>query len=321
MNTIDSSGILHPSCFILHPFPEALEIKPLTRPPRAVIPVPGSKSISNRALILAALSDPVRGSVLTGVLQSEDTEIMIAALRALGFRVQVDWTSNVVQVRRGEVVSPIPEKEADLFVGNSGTSMRFLTAMVCLGQGRYRLDGVSRMRERPIADLVEALEQLGVKIFCERENGAPPVIVAAGGLAGGHVQIRGNTSSQFLSGILMAAPLANMPVTITVEGPLVSKPYVAMTVEMMRTFGATVETDLEQMFRIPNIPCYQSTNYEVEPDATAASYFWAAAAITRGEVQVPGFQPAPETRWSLQGDIRFPGHLHEMGSRAKRHPK
>jgi 3-phosphoshikimate 1-carboxyvinyltransferase len=296
-------------------YPETLEIKPLSRPPQAVVPVPGSKSISNRALILAALSDPGRGSVISGILQSEDTQIMIAALRALGFRVQTDWTTNVVQVRRGGIVSPIPENEADLFVGNSGTSMRFLTALVCLGQGCYRLDGVSRMRERPIADLVEALEQLGVKIFCERDNGSPPVIVQANGLPGGHVQIRGNVSSQFLSGLLMVAPLANSEMTITVDGPLVSKPYVAMTVEMMRAFGAVVETDLKQKFRIPPLPCYQSTSFEIEPDATAASYFWAAAAIARGLVAVPGFHPKLNTGWCLQGDIRFLGLLEDMGAR------
>jgi 3-phosphoshikimate 1-carboxyvinyltransferase len=289
-------------------YPDTLEIKPLSRPPVATVRVPGSKSISNRALVLAALSDPLQGSELHGLLQSEDIEVMLAALRALGFRIQVDWTTQTVHVRRGAFASPIPVRSADLFVGNSGTSMRFLTALVCLGNGLYKLDGITRMRERPIADLVEALRQLGVSIECDLGNGAPPVTVAADGLKGGKVRIKGNISSQFLSGLLMVAPMASSDLTIEVEGTLVSKPYVAMTIEMMGRFGATVETDLEHYFYVPVLPAYRSTTLKIEPDATAASYFFGAAAITRGNVTVAGLGHN-----SVQGDMRFGVMLREMG--------
>src|SRR5207244_989343 len=133
----------------------------------------------------------------------------------------------------------------------------------------YRLDGVTRMRERPIADLVDALGQLGVDIACEQATGAPPVRVKAAGLRGGRVRVYGDVSSQFLSGLLMVAPFAHQELTIEVNGPLVSKPYVAMTVEMMRRFGATVETDLERYFHVASLPCYAATTFEIEPDATA----------------------------------------------------
>jgi 3-phosphoshikimate 1-carboxyvinyltransferase len=289
-------------------FPEALAIQPLERPPCAEIRVPGSKSITNRALVLAALSDPEQGSEVQGALQSEDTEVMVDCLRSLGFRVQVDWPEEKIKVRRGNHVSPIPATEADLFVGNSGTSMRFLTALVGLGHGRYRLDGVSRMRERPIADLLAALQQMGVNAYSERQNGYPPVIVEADGLAGGTARIRGETSSQFLSGLLLAAPLAAADTSIEVEGTLVSQPYVNMTLWMMRRFGAPVESEGPCRFYVPHRSWYDSTRLAVEPDASAASYFLAAAAITRGEVSVPGI------RWnSLQGDVRFLFLLQRMG--------
>src|SRR5262249_46796392 len=186
--------------------PETLLIEPLSRPPRAAVRVPGSKSITNRALILAALSHPSKGSELRGALQSEDTEVLIDALRMLEMRVRTDWDRGVVHVRRGVFGRVIPAEAADLFVANSGTSMRFLTALVSLGQGRYRIDGVSRMRERPIEDLLAALRQLGVRATSERRKGYPPVVIAANGLNGGPVRIKGEVSSQFLSALLMAAP-------------------------------------------------------------------------------------------------------------------
>src|SRR5262249_18287937 len=164
------------------PLPDALEIQPLHQPPVATIRVPGSKSITNRALVLAALSARGYACALRGVLQSDDTEVMIEALRALGFRVFTEWPESEVFVSCGEDDPLIPAREADLFVGNSGTTMRFLTALVCLGHGRFRLDGVPRMRERPIEDLLSALRQLGVNASSEKGNGCPPVIIQADGL-------------------------------------------------------------------------------------------------------------------------------------------
>jgi 3-phosphoshikimate 1-carboxyvinyltransferase len=296
-------------------YPEKLEIRPLDGPPAATIVVPGSKSITNRALILAALSDPDTGSELTGVLQSEDTEIMEGALRALGFRLTTDWPNQTVHVRRGASASPIPAKDADLFVGNSGTTMRFLTAMVSLGTGWYRLDGVTRMRERPIDDLLSALRQLGVDAQSEHNDGFPPVIIDADQIGGGEVRIRGDTSSQFLSAILMVAPLASENVTIEVDGPLVSQPYVAMTVQMMEQFGIQISTDLSTYFHLPVRPWYNGRKYQIEPDASAASYFFGAAAISRGRVTVPSISLE-----GLQGDARFVMLLYQMGCDVKRKP-
>jgi 3-phosphoshikimate 1-carboxyvinyltransferase len=292
-------------------YPDRIEIVPLPRPPVATVAVPGSKSITNRALVLAALSD--FGSVLRGVLRSEDTEVMVEALRTLGFHVSADWPSAVIEVRRPENAGLIPAAQADLFVANSGTTMRFLTAMVSLGRGRYRLDGVLRMRERPLEDLLTALHALGVRAFSERNNGCPPVIIEADGLQGGPVRIKGDVSSQFLSGLLMAAPLAQQPVTVEVDGPLVSKPYVALTVAMMERFGALVETNQATFFNVPLVSAYQGQDYVVEPDASAASYFFAAAAITGGRVTVERL-----TQLSLQGDIGFVDLLRHMGCSASR---
>jgi 3-phosphoshikimate 1-carboxyvinyltransferase len=297
-------------------YPDTLHIEPLTRPPTTRVRVPGSKSISNRALVLAALGEPGPGSKLCGVLRSEDTLVMIAALQALGFAVQTDWQSSTVQVRRDLGTTLIPAREANLYVANSGTTMRFLTALASLGQGRYRLDGVPRMRERPIEDLLAALRQLGVHASSEQNNGCPPVVIEADGLAGGRVRMRGDMSSQFLSGLLMAAPLARTPLTIEVEGLLVSVPYVTMTVEMMRRFGASVETDGATHFHVATRNGYRAQSYTIEPDATAASYFFGAAALTGGEVTVLGL-----TDDSLQGDVRFLHVLEQMGCQVTHGPK
>ena len=292
-------------------YPDKLEVVPLHSPPRATVNVPGSKSITNRALILAALSQPTEGCKLRNVLQSEDTEVMIQALRDLGFRVWIDWQERIVHVRRGESASRIPVKEADLFVGNSGTTMRFLTALVSLGEGRYRLDGVARMRERPIEDLLVALRQLGANAYCENFSGFPPVVVEANGLNGGVVSIKGDVSSQFLSGLIMAAPFARDPVCIELRGRLVSVPYVDMTLQMMWQFGVRVETDeAHSWFDVPVFAYYRSRSLDIEPDASAASYWFAAAAISDGVIWVPHL-----SRNSLQGDVKFVKVLEDMGCR------
>jgi 3-phosphoshikimate 1-carboxyvinyltransferase len=293
--------------------PDKLEIVPLTRPPQAAVQVPGSKSITNRALVLAALSGDTKGCTLSGALRSEDTAVMIAALQKLGLDVQQWEDSSTVYVGRSGKGEVIPANSADLFVSNSGTTMRFLTAMVSLGRGEYRLDGVPRMRERPIQDLLAALQQLGVRARSEKGNGCPPVVIDADGLPGGRVQIKGDTSSQFLSGLLMAAPLAQRWTTIEVRGPLVSQPYVTMTVAIMREFGAQVEMREPNTFHIPPCQRYRKANFAIEPDASAASYFFAAAAITGGRVTVLDL---PEN--SLQGDVRFVDVLSDMGCRVER---
>jgi 3-phosphoshikimate 1-carboxyvinyltransferase len=308
---------------------KTVAIQPLEQPPHVTISVPGSKSITNRALILSALTAKGYARALRGALRSEDTEVMIEGLRTLGFRVLTDWREDVVCVESDEDEPIIPASEADLFVGNSGTTMRFLTALVSLGKGRYRLDGVPRMRERPIGDLLDALTQLGVEATSENGNGCPPVVIQANGLRGGHVRIRGNISSQFLSAVLMVSPFAVGKVDIELQGPLVSRPYVAMTMKMVRDFDSgliledhpSVEGRLTSAFHVfghPKIdpePLIAASafhegfdprkhillrDYQIEPDASAASYFWAAAAITGGEVSVAGLRNK-----SIQGDVAF----------------
>jgi 3-phosphoshikimate 1-carboxyvinyltransferase len=296
--------------------PPTLEIRPLSKPPNVAVQVPGSKSITNRALVLAALYGRRAGCELQGALLCEDTQFMVAGLRDLGILIEPRWAARVVRVTRAAVPQVIPATDAELFVGNSGTTMRFLTAVAALGQGRYRLDGVPRMRQRPIEDLLIALRQLGVrKAESECHNGCPPVVIESSGLQGGAARIRGDTSSQFLSAVLMVAPLAPRDVTLEVEGPLVSEPYVAMTQQMMQQFGLQLEAGWEgNRFRVPGAQDpIGLTAYEIEPDASAASYFFAAAAITGGMVTVLGL---PEG--SLQGDVRFVDVLERMGCRVER---
>jgi 3-phosphoshikimate 1-carboxyvinyltransferase len=297
-------------------YPDKLEIKLLERPPVATVRVPGSKSITNRALVLAALLDDAEGCNLHGALRSEDTEVMVDSLRRLGFEVRTDWDRDYVDVYRPEpgakgYEDPIPVNEAELFVANSGTSMRFLAAMVSSGRGRFRLDGVSRMRERPIEDLLSALRQLGVNARSEGGNGCPPVLIESDGLKGGEVKLRGDVSSQFLSGLLMAAPKAHVDTVISIDGPLVSEPYVAMTTTMLGQFGFEVNRVAPDTFVVPGHqrPCgNEPTIYHIEPDASAASYFFAASAITYGRVSVLGI-----VEKGLQGDTGFVDLLANIG--------
>lgn len=279
---------------------DQIEIMP-SGPLKASVRPPGSKSITNRAVICAAFGSGE--SVLEGALDSEDTRVMIDSLQRLG--IAVEMQNATVRVSGGE---PKLTGTAELFVGNSGTTMRFLGAMLATCDGRFRLDGVARMRERPIGDLLDTLKQLGVAACSERSNGCPPVLIDANGLAGGRAEIRGDISSQFLSGLLMACPRARQQVTLCVTGELVSQPYVEMTLGVMRAFGAAVEATGLREFRIPGGQCYRGRRYSIEPDASAASYFWAAAAIAGGSVTVEGLTPD-----SLQGDVRFVDCLRQMG--------
>jgi 3-phosphoshikimate 1-carboxyvinyltransferase len=290
-------------------YPDKLEVKPLERPPVATVRVPGSKSITNRALVLAALASQQGPCTIRGALQSEDTEVMIDSLLRLGFVVCTDWPNHAVIV--GHNHGPIiPVQKADLFVANSGTTMRFLTALVSLGHGRYRLDGVPRMRERPVRDLLDALTQLGVDARSETGNGCPPVLITAKGLSGGEVHIRGDVSSQFLSALMMVSPYASSPVTIIVDGPLFSEPYVQMTQSMLLGRKAFWLDTSNRQFPIPNRGLAYCAEELVEPDATAASYFYAAAAICAGDITVAGIPI-----WPLQGDIAFVNVLERMGCR------
>ncbi|MCA9261398.1 MAG: 3-phosphoshikimate 1-carboxyvinyltransferase, partial [Planctomycetales bacterium] len=182
--------------------PDKIEIAPLDRPFNAVAVPPGSKSVTNRALVCAALAEGT--STLTGALDSEDTQVMISALRRLGVPLESADEGRTLKVSGGG--GKFPTRRCSMFVGNSGTTMRFLTAMCAVGEGRYRLDGVARMRQRPIGDLVDALNQLGADVACEGDGRCPPVVVNARGLKGGTTRMAGDVSSQFLSGLLMAAP-------------------------------------------------------------------------------------------------------------------
>lgn len=291
-------------------YPEQMEIIPLAQPPKTTVALPGSKSITNRALVLAALSGNCK---VDGVLHSEDTEVMVDSLMRLGFVVSTDWENEHVAVLRPSADGDlIPNRQANLFVGNSGTTMRFLTALVCFGNGIYRIDGVPRMRERPIQDLLDALARLGVDARSELGNGCPPVIIHANGLNGGAVRIKGDVSSQFLSALLLAAPFARGDTCIDVDGALVSKPYVDLTIRMLRDLGLRIDTDGLVRFHVPGRQYFASRQIQVEPDASAASYFWAAAAITGGTVTVTGLN-----RSSLQGDVRFVDLLAQMGCRVE----
>lgn len=283
---------------------EVYWIRPLVRPPDAVVEVPGSKSLTNRALLLAALARG--GSSVERALQSEDTYYMAQAWQQLGISVQFDAEHSRFLVQGGG--GTFPASRADLFVGNAGTAMRFLTAALCLGRGVFRIDGTERMRERPVGDLLQALRQLGADVTSERANDCPPVIVRAQGIAGGRARIRASKSSQFVSALLQIGPCTSRGVEIEVEGPLVAAPYVDMTLAVMAAFGAQVEREGYQWFGVKPSG-YEGQCYGVEPDASSAHYLWAAAALCNGRVRTPGLG-----RSSLQGDVRFAEVLARMGA-------
>jgi 3-phosphoshikimate 1-carboxyvinyltransferase len=279
-------------------------VRPLQRAPQAVVEVPGSKSITNRALLLAALA---RGrSRIEGALVSDDTRYMAGALRDLGIAVEFDAASSCFLVEGGG--GSFPAQQAELYVGNAGTAMRFLVAAVCLGRGDFRIDGAPRMRERPIEDLLLALRELGAAVESELGNGCPPVRVRAAGLAGGRTRVRGERSSQYLSALLQVGPCTQRGLEVEVEGRLVAAPYVNLTVAVMEQFGAHVERQGNRWFHV--LPTgYGGRDFRVEPDASSAHYFWAAAALCGGRIRTPGLGAR-----SLQGDVRFAELLAQMGA-------
>lgn len=287
---------------------KVIEIKPVTGAIDAIVTVPGSKSYTNRALITAALANGE--STIANALFSDDTKYLASSLNVLGIPVEERQDANkfIVHGKGGA----IPTRQANLFVGNAGTAMRFLTAMLTLGSGVYEIDGVARMRQRPIQDLLDGLKQLGADAVSKNNDGCPPVVIRGKGLRGGLAVVKGDLSSQYFSALLMTAPYAEKDVIIEVKGSLVSKRYVDMTVALMRQFGVNVENSDYKMFFVKSGQHYRATYYEVEGDASAASYFFAAAAITGGKVRVVGIGSD-----SLQGDIHFVDVLKSMGCRVK----
>jgi 3-phosphoshikimate 1-carboxyvinyltransferase len=286
-----------------------LTLDPVTKPFAATVTPPGSKSLTNRALVLAALADGV--CELTNILAADDTEVMIESLRRLGFQLDLNAEAGVLRVHG--LGGRVPVDAAELFCGNSGTTIRFLTAFCALGHGPFVLDGVPRMRQRPIGTLTTLLKKLGARVSHVVAEGFPPVRIDAGGLEGGTIHYGAEMSSQYLSAILMAAPYAKAGVRVDLAPDQTSWPYIAMTLQLMERFGVmpAIERDAGRPTAIA-VPrgVYAATRYAVEPDASNASYFLAAAAVNPGSrVTIEGLG-----RGSLQGDVKFADVLRRMGA-------
>jgi 3-phosphoshikimate 1-carboxyvinyltransferase len=296
------------------PLPDVLPVLPFTRPARGAVALPGSKSITNRALLLAALSDR-RGVTLSNALFSEDTHLMAEALVKLGFTVRADAARGEISVD-GEG-GHIPAASADLFVGLAGTAARFLTALCAAApRGVYRLDGVPQMRRRPMQPLLAALRALGADVRCTGEEGFFPLEIHARGLAGGAVNLDASESSQLLSALLMVAPLARAEVRVTLVGT-VRESYVEMTARMMQAFhreaSPIVRKESETTFVVSNRPrpYHGPATYAIEADASAASYFLALPVVTGGTLLLNGAQDA---RQGLQGDTAFADVIRRVGA-------
>ncbi|QNN24410.1 3-phosphoshikimate 1-carboxyvinyltransferase [Planctomycetales bacterium ZRK34] len=288
--------------------PDQQPITPVDRFELTIDDLPGSKSLTNRALLLAALARGV--SELTNVLFADDTRVMMAALGKLGFQLQVDEPKRSVVVHG--LGGKIPAKDAELILGNAGTAMRFLTAACCLGHGTYTLDGIPRMRQRPIGQLVDPLRSLGAKIDYLGEDGFPPLEIHADGLAGdgGSVHMSPTTSSQFVSALMQIAPCCLRDIELVFDDRPVSIPYIEMTAKLMELFGAETDCDRDwTRVSVPGSQTYEAMDYRIEPDASNASYFLAAAAITpMSAVRITGLG-----RGSVQGDAAFAHVLSRMG--------
>ncbi|MBD0386695.1 MAG: 3-phosphoshikimate 1-carboxyvinyltransferase [Nostoc sp. C3-bin3] len=287
---------------------DTIAIPALNRPVDATVEIPGSKSLTNRALLVAALAQG--DSLLENALFSEDSEYFAKCVEQLGIPITLNPYQAQIQVagRGGE----IPAKQADLFVGLAGTAARFISALVALGNGEYRLDGVPRMRERPMGDLLTVLQTGGATVKFEGNSGFMPYTVYSQGFAGGNFSLKANQTSQQLSALLMIAPYAQQDTNIEVEGTLVSQSYVKMTCRLMADFGVEVNQIGDNQFQIKGGQRYQPRYYTVEPDASNASYFFAAAAVTGGRVRVKHL-----TKQSCQGDILWLNVLEQMGCQIK----
>jgi 3-phosphoshikimate 1-carboxyvinyltransferase len=287
-----------------------IEIVPITGPLDARVSIPGSKSITNRAMILAAMAQG--RSVLDSVLLSDDTRYMSDALRVLGFIVEVDEDAHRITVGgRGGV---IPAHGGEIFVGGAGTVMRFLVAMVTLGEGRFRIDGNQRMRQRPIGPQLDAMQRLGASVYSERDNNCPPVIVDASRarFEGGETSIDARVSSQFVSAMLMPAPIWKAGLKLRVIGDA-ARPFIDMTLRLMEAWGTNNSVEGDQIV-VPGAQWYRAQRFAVEPDASSATYFAAAAALIGGAVKIEGLSSN-----SVQGDLGFLGVLQRMGARVSWH--
>ncbi len=283
-----------------------IEIKPVQNL-QATITVPGSKSYTNRALLIAGLTD---GECrLEKPLVSDDTKYMIRALKAFGISVQEEKEAFIVSGRGGKLSTP----EEDIFIGNAGTTMRFLTTFSALVPGKTRLDGDERMRQRPLADLLHCLTQMGVRAVSANGNGCPPIDIAGGEVPGGEVQLAGDKSSQYLTSILLSAPYFKNDTCIHIQGDLTSKSYADITLDIMKTFGVSVINESYQRFKVKAGDRYNAQTYQVESDWSSASYFLAAAAVTGGEVTLNDINPH-----SVQGDAQFTSVLEKMGCRVEK---
>ena len=277
-----------------------------------IVNLPGSKSLSNRILLLSMLA---KGQTeIQNLLDSDDIRRMVEALEKLGIQLEENRAENRISV--SGTAGLIPVSEATLMLGNAGTAIRPLTAAMTLGHGRFVLDGVARMRERPIIDLVDGLSQLGANLSCLNGTDCPPVEVIADGLPGGKTRLSGAISSQYLTAILLVAPYAKSEVEIEITDKLVSVPYVEMTLRLMQRFGVEVNQKNAQSFRIPRQQYQSPGRIFVEGDASSASYFLAGAAITKGTVTVKGCGTE-----SIQGDARFAEVLEKMGAKVEWSPQ
>ncbi|AXK39711.1 3-phosphoshikimate 1-carboxyvinyltransferase [Crenobacter cavernae] len=285
---------------------KTLDLSPIARL-AGTVKLPGSKSISNRTLLLAALASGT--TRVRDLLDSDDVQHMLSALGLLGVKIEALADRDFLVHGAG---GAFPVKSADLFLGNAGTAFRPLTAALALMQGQYRLSGVPRMHERPIGDLVDALREAGADIGYLGNDGYPPLAIAPAALKAGKViPVKGNVSSQFLTALLMALPLTGETVTIEVVGELISKPYIEITLNLMARFGVKVEREGWQRFVIAGGQAYVSPGeIAVEGDASSASYFLAAGAIAGGPVRVEGVGRA-----SIQGDVRFAEALEALGAK------
>ena len=278
---------------------DVLGLQPMRRA-AGTVRLPGSKSISNRALLLAALAEGE--TAIGGLLDADDTRVMREALSALGVAFENEKVKGVG--------GPFPVKKADLFLGNAGTAFRPLTAALVFSQGEYRLSGVPRMHERPIGDLVDALRGIGARIDYAGAPGFPPLEVHKSKLDLANLRVRGDVSSQFLTALLMALPLGKKAARVEVQGELISKPYVEITLNVMRRFGIDVSRTGWRYFDVPAGTYRSPGEFFVEGDASSASYFLAAGAVGGGPVRVQGVG-----RDSIQGDVRFTEVLERMGAR------
>ena len=291
--------------------PDKLTLSPIQKISGSVV-LPGSKSLSNRILLLSMLAEGK--TEIQNLLDGDDVRRMVEALETLGIQLEENRAENLITVSGTSGI--IPVKEATLMLGNAGTAIRPLTAAMTLGHGRFVLDGVQRMRERPIIDLINGLSQLGANLRCINGTDCPPVEVIADGLPGGITRLSGAISSQYLTAILLAAPYADKEVQIEITDKLVSVPYVEMTLRLMQSFGVSVNHENFRLFHIPRQTYRSPGNIFVEGDASSASYFLAGAAITKGSVTVKGCGTD-----SLQGDARFAEVLEKMGAKVEWEPQ